>query len=184
MEPFVLRTERLTLNQPNDGDVELIAEFCADPAFERFMTTPWPYERHHAESFVEEFVPKGWANETEWTWAIREATGGPLRGMIGIRLGSGMIGFWLGAPHQGHGIMSEAAAAVIDATFARTKLDGILWECVLGNEASLSVARKLGFGFTGQALGMVPSRTGESVPSWTAELHRNDSREPKPGWPL
>lgn len=184
MDPFALRTERLTLNQPSSADVDAIAEFCSDPVFERFMTTPWPYERHHAESFVDEFVPRGWASDTEWTWAIREESGGRLCGMIGIRLGNGMLGFWLGAPYRGRGIMSEAANAVIDAVFARSRLDRILWECVLGNEASLGVARRLGFRFTGQALGMVPSRTGASVPSWTAELRQDDPRDPKPGWPL
>lgn len=183
MDPFGLKTPRLVLDQPNLADVDLIAEYASDPVFEAYMATPWPYERHHAESFVGEFVPGSWASGSEWTWAIREASTGPLLGMIGIRLPSGMLGFWLGAPHRGSGIMSEAVSAVVDAVFERTDADRILWECVLGNEASLSVARKTGFRFTGSAPGMVPTRTGESVVSWTAELRRDDSRVPKSGWP-
>ena len=57
MHPFELTTARLVLNQPNADDVEDIARYCTDPLFEQFMVTPWPYERQHAEWFVEQAVP-------------------------------------------------------------------------------------------------------------------------------
>ncbi|MEZ5213554.1 MAG: GNAT family N-acetyltransferase [Microbacterium sp.] len=72
MDAFPLETARLTLDQPTAADVDDIARFCAEPVFDRFMVTPWPYERQHAVGFIEEYVPNGWAQNTEWTWAIRE----------------------------------------------------------------------------------------------------------------
>ncbi|WP_175494308.1 GNAT family N-acetyltransferase [Herbiconiux ginsengi] len=184
MEPFSLTTERLVLDQPVARDVDLIASYCADPVFEGFMTTPWPYERKHAEYFVSSFVPDGWLRGEEWTWAIRERRGQDMLGAIGVRTHSGMVGFWLGAPHRGRSIMPEALAAVVDAVFERSDRAEILWECVVGNTPSLRVAEKVGFRFTGEELGIIPGRDGSLTPSWTGRLGRNDDRTPQPGWPV
>ena len=60
MQPLTLRTDRLVLDQPRDGDVDAITEYCQDPLFERYLTVPWPYEREHAVSFVDDYIPAGW----------------------------------------------------------------------------------------------------------------------------
>lgn len=183
MQPFALTTDRLLLDQPTRADVDDIAQACTDPLFERFMTTPWPYERHHAEFFVDEFVPNGWATDLEWTWALRESGEDRIRGMISIRLHNGMVGFWLDGARRGRGYMVEALGAVVDATFTRTELDAILWECRVGNVSSMRVAQKAGFWFTGEKLGLIPSRDGVPHLSWTGALGRDDDRAPKEGWP-
>lgn len=184
MMPFSLRTARFVLDQPVASDLDDIARYCADPVFEDYMSTPWPYARPHAEYFVDEFVPRGWADGTEWTWAIRAGAGEPLLGVVGVRLGSGMVGYWLGAPHRGEGVMPEALAAVIGAVFARTDLDRVRWECVVGNRASLRVAQKAGFRFTGEGTGIIPARDGSLTTAWTAELLRTEDPSPKDGWPM
>ena len=184
MEPFVIRTERLVLDQPTASDVDDIATYCVDPVFEHFMTTPWPYEREHAVSFVEEYVPGGWERGDEWTWAVRESSPGPLLGVVGVRLGTGSLGYWLGAPHRGRGIMPEAVGAVITAVFERTDRDLLRWEGVVGNTASARVAQKAGFRYAGAEPGMILSRDGSSADSWHGVLRRTDTREPKPGWPI
>lgn len=173
MQPFDLGTPRFVLDQPAASDIDDIATYCADPVFESFMVTPWPYERSHAASFVEEYVPGGWDRGDEWTWAIREAPDGPLLGVVGVRLGTGMIGYWVGAPHRGRGVMPEAVDAVADAFFARTDADQMLWECVVGNEASRRVAEKSGFRMTGERPGTIPARGGSDAPAWTGVLTRD-----------
>lgn len=184
MEPFVLRTARFVLDQPRDADIDNITRYCSDPVFERFMTIPWPYARADAVFFVDQYVPTGWTEGVEWTWAIRESEGAPLLGVIGLRLETAMVGFWLGGAHRGRGVMPEALAAVVDAVFSRTHVDAVHWECVVGNTASLRVAQKCGFTFTGTGPGQVRSRTGEQSTSWTGALHRDDDRAPKDGWPV
>ena len=183
MDPFTVRTERFLLDQPTKSDVDDISRYCSEPVFEKYMVTPWPYKREHAESFVNDFVPAGWARNDEWTWAIREDNGGPLLGVVGIRLVSGMVGYWLGAPHRGQGVMPEALAAVIEAAFERTARDDVLWECVVGNIASLRVAQKVGFRYAGQDSGMILGRDGSPIPSWTGSLDRDATRTPQHGWP-
>ncbi|MFC6354740.1 GNAT family N-acetyltransferase [Luethyella okanaganae] len=101
MEPVVLRSDRLVLDQPVVADIDRVAEYCRDPLFERFMTTPWPYTRDHAEGFLSEYVPNGWSTGREATWALRATDEGPLLGVIGIRLQRTDIGYWLGTPHRG-----------------------------------------------------------------------------------
>ncbi len=183
MSPFTLETARLTLDQPTDADVDTIAGYCTEPVFERFMLTPWPYRREDAVGFVDHYVPDGWADDSEWTWAIRERGTAPLLGVVGVRLRGGMVGYWLGAPFRGRGILPEALAAVIDAVFARTDLDRVRWECTFGNTASLRVAAKTGFRFVGAQTGLLPDRDGSPIHAWTGELRRTDDRAEKPGWP-
>lgn len=183
MEPVILRTSRLVLDQPTADDIDDIATYCADPVFERFMTTPWPYERRHAEFFVAEYVPNGWASGGECTWAIRERSGGPLLGAIGIRTDRRDIGYWLGAPFRARGYMREAAEAVLDHAFADPDCAEVRWEAIVGNIPSARLARGLGFRYDGTRRATL-GRIARPVPAaWHAVLPRDAPRTPQPGWP-
>jgi RimJ/RimL family protein N-acetyltransferase len=183
MKPVTLSTRRLVLDQPSASDCDLIVEYCRDPLFERFLTTPWPYTRRHAESFVEGFVPHGWASDTEYTWALRAVAGAPIMGVIGWRAAESDIGFWLGGIHRGHGYMTEATIAVTDWVFDEAGADTVIWECVVGNAASASTARKAGFRYRGEQPALRASRRGTHPPHWHAVLKRGDPRDPTVGWP-
>jgi RimJ/RimL family protein N-acetyltransferase len=189
MKAVDLRSERLLLDQPTLDDVDLIARYCTDPLFEEYLTTPWPYTRDHAVGFVTRLVPDGWSRKSEFTWAIRHAEGadpeaddGELLGVIGWRSGGHDVGFWLGAPHRGNGYMPEALNAVLDWVFLRGE-QRVVWECIEGNVASLTVARKVGFRFTGNGPSLITGRDGTHPPAWHAEIAASDPRRPRPGWP-
>ncbi|MBU1589323.1 MAG: GNAT family N-acetyltransferase [Actinobacteria bacterium] len=181
MIPVALATERLVLDQPTIADVTLITEYCGDPVFEHYMNTPWPYERKHAVHFVEQYVPIGWEDDREYTWALR--SGDDFLGVIGYREATHDIGYWLGAPHRGSGYMTEAAGAVVDWLFSVGR-DHLAWECIPGNLASAAVARKIGFSFTGEGPSALTSRDDTVATAWHASLAATDDRAPKPGWPL
>jgi RimJ/RimL family protein N-acetyltransferase len=180
MEPVVLRTRRLVLDQPTTADVDRITAFCQDPPFERYMATPWPYRRHDAMHFVVRVVPAGWAAGTEECWAIR--LDGALVGMISARAGAADVGYWLGRPHRGNGYLAEALRAVLDHRFAAGQ-PVVHWECVLGNLPSARVAWRSGFRFTGTAPSAVTFRDGSHPLAWHGVLLRDDGRAPRPGWP-
>jgi RimJ/RimL family protein N-acetyltransferase len=181
MKPVELRTPRLVLDQPTPADIDRVTEYCRDPIFERFMLTPWPYERSHAETFLETVIPNGWADDLEYTWALRHE--GAFLGLIGFRTRVNDVGYWLGAPHRGHGFMPEALGAVADFAFERSQRQ-LLWECIPGNLASATVARKAGFTYLGEGPSLYPDRNGAEAVAWQGSLAPSDSREPKPGWPL
>ncbi|GAA1588922.1 GNAT family N-acetyltransferase [Leucobacter aridicollis] len=172
MEPFELQGSGLTLNQLRPADAPDVARYCADPIFEEFMATPWPYTLADAESFISEYAPQAWANGSEWTWAIRREADGPVLGVISIRLPSGMLGYWLGEPHRGQKIMSACVDLVTEAAFARTNVEAVLWEARVGNIGSRRTIERSGFTDTGEAIGTILGRDGGPVLSWTARLDR------------
>jgi RimJ/RimL family protein N-acetyltransferase len=180
VKPVTLVSERLTLDQPTTTDRDLVTEYCRDPLFETFMTLPWPYEPRHADFFIEQLVPTGWATDTEYTWALRHR--GAFLGVIGYRSTTRDLGYWLGRPHRGRGYMTEAATAAIDWLFA-IGIDELAWECVVGNAASAAVARKVGFSYTGEAPTALGFRDGATPQSWHATLAAHDDRGQKAGWP-
>jgi RimJ/RimL family protein N-acetyltransferase len=180
VKTVVLRTPRLLLDQPTLDDVDVVTGYCQDPIFERFMLTPWPYERAHAETFLGTVIPNGWADDFEYTWALR--LGGELLGLVGFRTRVNDIGYWIGGPHRGHGYMAEAVGAVADFAFERSSRP-LLWECIPGNVASATVAKKAGFSYLGEGPSLYPDRGGAQAVAWRASLGPDESREPKPGWP-
>lgn len=181
MIPVTLRTARLVLDQPTATDVDVITEYCQDPLFEAHLTTPWPYAREHAVQFVGSHVPTGWADDTEYTWALR--ADGVFLGVIGARTERGDVGFWLGAPFRRRGYMAEALGGVADWWFTSLGRDTLRWECVVGNTASVATARAAGFTYTGVAPAEVPDRDGSLPPAWHGILRRSDARTPKGDWP-
>lgn len=176
MKPVVLRSERLVLSVPTADDADRVYEYCQDPLFERYLTVPWPYRRQDATHFLTELVPRGWDTGDEYTWALRSEVDGPLLGMVGSRVvnepNTVDIGYWLGAPHRGHGLMAEAVRTVTAWIFEATDSERILWECIAGNNASAHVARDSGFSFTEVAPGRVRMRDGSQAMSWHGERAR------------
>ncbi len=185
MDPVSLRTDRLTLSLPTGADVDEIYEACQDPGIQRYTTVPSPYERHHAENFID-LARKRWADSVEATWAIRQ--GDTLAGMIGIHRiaegGTGEIGYWMAAESRGRGLLTEAARAVIDWGFsdAGPALQRIEWRAVVGNIASARVARGLGFRYEGLLRGALANSFGRDD-AWIAGLLVDDERMPRP-WPV
>lgn len=174
MVPFELRGDGLVLDRPRTRDISLIAEYCNDPLFEANLSTPWPYSDADARKYVEEFVPCGWLQDSEWVWAIRRESDGPLLGVISLRLPSGYLGYWLGEPHRGHGIMSKCVELVTTAAFERTGLSAVQWEARVGNGASLNTVLRCGYTQTEDGPGVTRGRDGEVVNSWKARVTRDE----------
>jgi RimJ/RimL family protein N-acetyltransferase len=186
MIPFSLHAPGLVLDPPHDDDSERIYEYCQDPLFRDVLNTPWPYSRTDASYFVGTLVPHGWERGSELTWALRAALDQPLMGVISLRMGENSraeVGFWLGADHRGRGYMPAAVGSVADWAFTDGGIAIIAWECRVGNAASLTVARKTGFTFTGTGPASLPSRDGSHPASWKGELTSTGERTEKHGWP-
>ncbi|SDS25314.1 GNAT family N-acetyltransferase [Microterricola viridarii] len=184
MDIVALRTERLVLDQLQEGDVDAITAYCQDPLFERYLTVPWPYRREHAAGFVNELAPAWWQSGAEATWALRREEGGPLMGVLSFRMPKHDLGFWIGEEHRGFGYMPEAVSRVADWAFdeAVPGLQAVGWECIAGNVASARVARKAGFRFTRTAPSSIPDRDDAHPESWYGTLGRG-IRSIHEGWP-
>lgn len=58
---------------------------------------------------------------------------------------TGEIGYWLNQGHQGQGIMTKCARALVRAGFEDLALNKIEIRCAIGNHRSRAVAMRLGF---------------------------------------
>lgn len=94
---------------------------------------------------------RAWEAGTAYAFTIEDKKTGAFLGRISIRQTDRAdvwnIGFWTHPAHQGRGIMSEAAAAVID--FGFDQLEATEFEAfhALWNKASERVLRKNGLRF-------------------------------------
>jgi hypothetical protein len=78
--------------------------------------------------------------------------------------------------------MPEALAAVAQWLFNRG-VKNIAWECAVGNFASASVARSVGFRYLGEKAANVMYRDGSHPKSWHGSLGAGDLGAVQPGWP-
>jgi [ribosomal protein S5]-alanine N-acetyltransferase len=106
---------------------------------------PHPYTLANAEFFLG-LVAK---EKPLATFAI--ATESEAVGCIGLRLGADVhrktaeLGYWLGEPYWGRGMMTEAVAAFTAEAFRRYDLVRIFAEPFASNTASIRVLEKVGF---------------------------------------
>ncbi|GGU64514.1 GNAT family N-acetyltransferase [Streptomyces lavendofoliae] len=148
MEPVTLTTERLRLTPFTPADTDEVLAACQDPAIQRWIPVPTPYQRQHAEDFVGRQVPGGWRDDTEYAFSVRPREGGPLLASIGIhhpRSGCWEVGYYTVADHRGHGYAAEAVVALARWAFTDLGCARLEWRAQVGNPASRAVAEKAGF---------------------------------------
>jgi len=81
------------------------------------------------------------------------------------------LGYWLGRPFWGEGLMTEAAEALVDATFAYAGERALASSAMIGNPGSRRVLEKCGFRLTGESAPVFEARGG-AVPSHNFRLDR------------
>lgn len=79
---------------------------------------------------------------------------GNIAGTLGIQglnwsIGSGEIGYWLGAEYEGNGIMTRSCRALVSYAFETLDLNRLVLRCQPENTRSSAVARRLGFTYEG-----------------------------------
>jgi RimJ/RimL family protein N-acetyltransferase len=170
--PVTLTDGHLLLRLPETGDVPAITAACQDETLARFVPVPVPYTEEHARTYVAERPARWQADDGEMTWAITDADSGALLGMIGlIARDPSMreIGFWTVREARGKGVMTAAARLVIRFGFEVLQLQRIEWCALVGNDASLRVAEKLGFQLEGTTRAGLLHRD-ERIDGWVAGL--------------
>ena len=194
MKP-VISSQRLALGPVTVSDADTVFEYCQDEELQRFVPLPVPYQRSDAEFFTGGYATDAATSPTFSLWAIRLLSGHapahgprPLVGAIELRfepLRSATVGFWLGKPHRGLGIMTEALQTLVEYAFdpEGLALERIHWDAAVGNIASATVARRNGFVFEGVSRRALVHR-GIRIDSWQATLLRDDPRSLAEGWPL
>jgi RimJ/RimL family protein N-acetyltransferase len=142
--PSVLATPRLKLRPLAFEDAPRIAMFASDAAVARMTARlPHPYSEQDARAFIASAA-------AAHSWAVVHANG--VIGVVGLddRGAAGLeLGYWLGKPFWGRGIVTEAAGAVIIASLRACSTRAVTACHFEDNPASGRVLEKLGFQATG-----------------------------------
>lgn len=146
----VIGTRRLVLRPLREADAAPMFAHFSDWDVVKFLSSPpWPFTRGDTESFVAQAMRPD-ADETVFAITRKDE----LIGTIGLRFRAAShlqsrngynVGYWLGRPYWGQGLMTEAARGLIAHTFALTRADAIYSGAFAENLASLRVQEKIGF---------------------------------------
>ncbi len=147
----LLTTPRLRLRSPGIGDATKLAELLNNFAVSgNLARVPHPYTIDHADAWLGSW--RAGAKPAETSFIIEHIGEGAV-GVLGFdnKQGEAHIGYWLGEPHWGHGIMTEATTAAVTWYFDTTKDEYITSGVFHFNMASLAIQQKLGFVETGRS---------------------------------
>ena len=165
---FELRTDRLLLRPMRPDDAAPLFALFNNWNVVRFLSSPpWPYTLDDARWFVRAAVTRA-AELDEDVLAITHD--GIFAGVIGVRFreantlqrGAGPnIGYWLGEPLWGRGLMTEAVGLFVRHIFNATGSDAIYSGAFTENATSLRVQEKVGFVRDGDTTLFSKPRGGE-----------------------
>lgn len=152
----MLQTHRLQLRPTKAAHAVDLFPYMSDASVTRFLA--WEPHTDVAET-AEVLSELASAHDTgrafHWTVFEGEDACG-LISLIDVRRGHrswqlqrAEISYWIGPPHQGRGIATEATAAVVAEAFDRLSFHRLLISHTTANPASGAIPRKLGFRFIG-----------------------------------
>jgi RimJ/RimL family protein N-acetyltransferase len=147
----MLETSRLVLREPVMADAEAIAAYLDDFGVAgNLARVPHPYRLGDARAWLRTRRPGMPPGETNFSIDL---AGEGCIGAVGFHQGAygTIIGYWLGRPYWGQGIMTQAAGQALDWFFARSEAQKVLSGVFAFNAASLAVQNKLGFVETGRS---------------------------------
>ena len=144
---MILETERILLRPWEESDAEECFKYSKDP-----LVGPvcgWPVHKDVEQSRQ---VIKDILSGPETYAIVWKETGLPI-GSIGLHFDSDLakeddeceLGYWLGVPYWGRGIVPEAAREMLRHAFEDLGLARVWCGCFEGNEKSKRVQEKLGF---------------------------------------
>jgi len=160
--PLVLAGARVSLRAPELADYAAWADL-RDKS--RDFLTPWeptwPPDDLTREAYRRRLkrYQQDWADGTAYAFFLFARDGGALLGgltLSNVRRGVAQmatLGYWIGAPFHGQGLMSEAVGLLAAHAFKVLGLHRIEAACVPENEASARVLLKNGFQEEGFARG-------------------------------
>ena len=158
---FRIETRRLWLRWPTAKDTPAILRWAGErEVAEMTARIPHPLARSDVDPFVLK-LRSGNAAGTGLTLAITQRSSpATLIGLVGLTADTAAphLGYWLGRPWWGNGLMGEAAGALVHAYFAYAAGERLQASADPDNPASRRVLEKCGFRLTGRGVRPCPAR--------------------------
>jgi len=170
--PHRIETPRLVLRAPIRGDVPDLVKLADNKKiYDVLARLPNPYTRADGIAFVQIFAQR--PDERPYAITLKDQ----FIGVVGLSYHPGQLpelGYWLGEPHWGKGIMSEALKALLEAAFGTGLYPKVQARALKSNAGSLNVLEKAGFKRTGEGPDTIGHSGGATVvfleleqPKWT-----------------
>lgn len=164
-----LETKRLLLRPWRESDAEDLFQYARDPEVGPIAGWAPHTSVENSREIIRDIL-----SAPETYAVVLKETGQPV-GSIGIMIGKasnigitdseGEIGYWIGAPYWGRGLIPEAACEIMRHGFEDLKLEKIWCGYFDGNLKSKRVQEKCGFKY---------SHTKENVPCAIEGLIRTE----------
>lgn len=148
---MIFETERLILRPWAETDAESLYEYARDPAVG--PAAGWPVHTS-VQSSLE--VIRNVLSKPE-TYAVADKKTGCAVGSIGLMIGKASpmelpeteaeIGYWIGMPYWGQGLIPEAVRVIIGYAFEQLHLEKLWCGYYDGNIKSARVQEKCGFSY-------------------------------------
>jgi RimJ/RimL family protein N-acetyltransferase len=151
-----IETERLLIEVPTVDDAHALFDLVGGTdrvEITEYLIWDGPDHLSETREFIEK-VRTEWYGANGFHWVIRDRHGlftaapGTPMGMIGTRPsgepGRGDVGYWLGKPYWGRGIMREALASMLDLAFGELDMIKLEAEVFTGNARSIRLVESLG----------------------------------------
>lgn len=124
-----LSTNRLTLRKVQAADLPFLIKYANNKTISNnLLNIPHPYKEEDA-IFWMNFVLQGFKNKERYVFAIGLNETGEFIGAVGLHLNGrhdgAEMGYWLGEPFWGKGLMTEAVKAVLQFGFDELALNKI-----------------------------------------------------------
>jgi RimJ/RimL family protein N-acetyltransferase len=164
---FRIETRRLWLRWPTAKDRDAILKLAGQPSVaEMLARVPHPLPAPAVDAFLLQARTANAAGSALTMALARRAAPASLIGLISIEPGSDGVpelGYWLGEPYWGTGLMREAVSALCHAFFAYGGGDELAASARIVNPASRRVLESCGFAHAGAGIRPFPAR-GEDLP--------------------
>ena len=172
----------VTLRGHRVDDAARVLEQCLDPVSQAWTTVPIPYDRSMAEEFALQVLPGGWADGSEWAFAVEHE--GRYAGTVSLRdegPGRAEIAYGSHPDVRGTGAIERGLRLLLEWGFATLGLETVVWRAFTGNWPSRKLAWRLGFTVEGTLRRYLPQR-GDRRDAWVGTLLAGDPREPRTTW--
>ena len=150
-----IETGRLVLRPLEPVDAEAVAVYLSDLEVARWLVrVPHPFTVENATDFISQCcATAGLGTATTLGLVLRGDDRAVVRGIVALHSLDTRpeIGFWLGRPFWGHGLMSEAVDATLAWAYANLDVDTIIAGAFEGNVASLTIQARQGFEVVGMS---------------------------------
>ncbi|MBO4384904.1 MAG: GNAT family N-acetyltransferase [Clostridia bacterium] len=144
---MILYTERLMLRPWDESDAEACYEYAKDPRVGPAAGWPPHENAEQSRQIIRDVllaVPESYAIVLKETGRLIGSIG-LNRTDLAVKDDEAELGYWLGVPYWGRGIMPEAARELLRRAFEDLKLERVWCGYYDGNEKSKRVQEKLGF---------------------------------------